>query len=692
MPPPPSHAPASLPNRSTSVPPVNNVSQIKVPAHFATAGDDEGAPSLVLSSSFLVEALDSLDHKDDAKKMLSIISTLKSRFIDDPRPSTSSLSLLSSFMETINSKCISRLGTAKFASFVKTLLSVKWTCYSDEGSAVVKRYSDWLLNVLSAHPIYVTPALESLVNILGEDPDDNGACRVHHVLRLLLKMIPSLPSSLLPVLNEGFPHARGAHSNDVLCSFVRACLEIATYWPPLRGSITDLIMSKIIQIDVEIQVEVDELEESALEDLEAAVIQDHGEDQQEGALQDEDLRDDCEADSDEEFLSAHACDSVQLIRHLVDRLDSSMALVFQFIDDIKEKEGPKALSSLFLSFLMAFERTILPTLKSKYAQFILFYMTSLDERYPDYFLGILVARLTSPAGYSHSSWLDSVKIGPHEKNLTKPSATSFDGSSALSLGGFDAVRLTAVAYIGSYVSRARFLSASVVRRAMDRLLTWCLAYLGSNGCSKCKSGEYCSVSNFSLESAHSGYFSSRPKTSGLAFRHAVFYSVSQAIFYMFCFRHQECLDGTGDETAADSRTIKSLLSVLSVNSCLHPLSSTLSSISSEFCRIVKEKYADMYDSAYRSPHPLITPDSSRTPSPFTKAPSSSATMTLNNSGGILDDPAALNAQLKALEEIDNFFPFDPFKLSKCKLFVSSSSLYTEWPSSSADDDGVSDEN
>lgn len=141
----------------------------------------------------------------------------------------------------------------------------------------------------------------------------------------------------------------------------------------------------------------------------------------------------------------------------------------------------------FRTLLFTFERTILRTFKSRYTQFLLFWFTSLNADFADEFLGTLIHRVIT---------------------VSEPPTT----------------RAAAASYLASFVSRARFVDGENVRRVM-RLLC---AYLGRELEMYAEQKEAVHISHF-----------------------APFYSVSQAVFLMFCFRWRDLQQQPVEESQAE---------------------------------------------------------------------------------------------------------------------------------------------
>lgn len=180
----------------------------------------------------------------------------------------------------------------------------------------------------------------------------------------------------------------------------------------------------------------------------------------------------------------------------------------------------KTLRHQFQSLLSIFDRTILRTFKSRYTQFLLFWYTSLDPEFSDIFQGMLVDRaLFQPSnGHANSS--------------PTPIVT----------------RAAAASYIGSFVSRARFVDREGTRRVVGVLCQFLKVHLDG-------------VESI-LKSATLTSNNSRAATEALNVigdQNTVFYAVTQALFLIFCFRWRDLLEDDeedGDITAVRFRDSK----------------------------------------------------------------------------------------------------------------------------------------
>ena len=72
--------------------------------------------------------------------------------------------------------------------------------------------------------------------------------RLHSLLEHLLSLIPTLPSTLQPLLVRNFPHKRQDRADQE--TYIRNLLRITEYCPALSDRILATIIDRAIQIDV----------------------------------------------------------------------------------------------------------------------------------------------------------------------------------------------------------------------------------------------------------------------------------------------------------------------------------------------------------------------------------------------------------------------------------------------------------
>ncbi|CAN1132314.1 RNA polymerase I-specific transcription initiation factor RRN3 [Linum perenne] len=193
-------------------------------------------------------------------------------------------------------------------------------------------------------------------------------------------------------------------------------------------------------------------------------------------------------------------------------LDSLMVLTFEHLESTV---SDRRLSEVFDMLLSSFKDTVLTTYKSKFAQFVMFYACALDYEH---------------CGQKFANELMDMFEYDHNP----------------------LIRMSAVAYLASFLARGKFLPPAFVAIFLGRLVDWCW--------------QYCTM--------HDGIMNPR--------LHQVFYSGCQAIMYVLCFRMRSIMENT---------VLKSQLFCMPIDKILKhkldPLKVCLPSIVQEFLKQAK---------------------------------------------------------------------------------------------------------
>lgn len=561
------------------------------------------------------------------------------------------------------------------AALIEALVKMPWTVLD---STIVKSYTVFMGMLLSARPEYLNLVLNMIAQGLTfqislERPDTTDPStsstpitrrlvydRIHYLLRHLLALVPTLPSTLMPLLARTFPHKR--QNVAAQSTYIRNLLQISAYCPELADKIMITIVDRTITIDVrdlllilirahktiqvEIQVELEELDEEdqpeeifEIDPFDTLIGQeeedsDDGSDTEDGGDNFSDISSEPDVDLDDTGGPEATHTNVRHIQAMVKKLDTILQLTFEHLNrSVPSSDRPgqssPALSSsplpelpplpplpdsltpigltrtyfgsspplrpldinipapiptrtpvplplpsksdtlraTFHTLLGFFDRTILLTFKSRYTQFLLFWYASLDPDFSDIFQGMLIER----------ALLDP----------TTPSVT----------------RAAAASYIGSFVSRARFVERDGARRVVGVLCDWLSAHVDSE-----EDGE-------------------------------VFYAVSQSLFLIFCFRWRDLQE--------DGKWLPSLgVMHAVVNSPLAPLRVCSPSVATQFARV-----AHVTDFMYCYPQ-------------------------LKGAGVVTS-------------YLNTFFPFDPYRLPKSGEYIQG--IYREWSEVAVDEEEEEEE-
>ena len=252
-------------------------------------------------------------------------------------------------------------------------------------------------------------------------------------------------------------------------------------------------------------------------------------------------------------------------------LDLFMKLMFHYIHGethIQEDYNHDKATPVVDCFMKIFSTHVLPTFNIVHTQFLYLYLSSLSP--------------TICARFLLENW----------KTFCNPNTPSI-------------LRQTAMAYIASFLSRATFVSVSLVMTYLDRITSWAMTYIGTR----------------------------ETQAGGFDFmytdHHGPFYSACQAIFYVFAFRHTELTASEAQMKSLQGMSWQSL-----VTSHQNPLRVCLPGVVRNFSSISRN-----YQLAY-----------------CTSIMQRNSSLSMASSKG---KPLLL----------DSFFPFDPFLLEETKEMV-----------------------
>ncbi|KAK7278977.1 hypothetical protein RJT34_24018 [Clitoria ternatea] len=317
------------------------------------------------------------------------------------------------------------------------------------------KYVDWCLEMLVKHFVPPFYLVELVKKEKGIDRKNNVLSRVHAALQEITDLVPLAPLRLSPIVVQRMPSVFSQQPLEIVMYVENMLmLESGAIGETVGSTMLPALVDRMIEMDVDIGWDGN-LEEDAKGIFEM------------------------ELEEDAEFADEAVPPSELLKRKslqgnlVVEKLDSLMVLTFLHLESC---QNSGRLTEVFDVLLASFERTVLNAYKSKFTQFVMFYACALD-----------------PEGCG-------VKFATVLTDLF----------------GCDAnppiTRMSAVAYLASYLSRSKFLSAALVSSIIQRLVDWCYAY--------------CKLHNFDMN----------PRL------HQVFYSGCQAIMYIMCFRMRSLMD------------------------------------------------------------------------------------------------------------------------------------------------------
>jgi len=410
---------------------------------------------------------------------------------------------------------VSRLNGSCF-QLVKDIINCQWVARE---SGFVESYVRLLGNLVSAHSNYMDLIVNMLVQhlvwcksnipliylcVLGltffwivhssagklpnHSPVERSVIyeRVHHALQFVLDLVPTAAfSTLFPALIYEFPHK--SESKRAHLTYITNLLRVIEYAPSLRNKLLTFITDRVIKIDTEIQADLNDLEDEQSEELEAEIVG-AGMERNEGrgvtGAEEEMEEDEMESDdSGEEY----GIDAVANIKDTVDKLDVMLDILFSYYSKSfpsKSTESPTQESIESFGLIMKlFSGIILPTYRSRYTQFLIFWAAQKAPRFSDSFCVTAITKALD----------NTLQSG---------------------------ARQAAAAYVASFIARARLVPGQYVQISTKIMCRWLGAFVDQRS-AECEGPDV-------------------SKWGG-------FYSVCQAVMYIFCFRWKDLREVEEDE-------------------------------------------------------------------------------------------------------------------------------------------------
>uniref|UniRef100_A0A8C6KX42 RRN3 homolog, RNA polymerase I transcription factor n=1 Tax=Nothobranchius furzeri TaxID=105023 RepID=A0A8C6KX42_NOTFU len=319
--------------------------------------------------------------------------------------------------------CVTQL-TKDHEQLVYTILRVPW---ADRCQAVVDEYLAFLGNLVSAQTVFLCACLkmavslftpkrvtihEGGVDISDSDDEDEG----------------ETSRFLVPILQDNFPFVQ--KSSRTLECYVHNLLRVTVYLPSIRRDVLELVVGKLLKLDVSTS-------RAEMEDAEEHAQKEEVQEQLEEGLFD--------MVGDEDMSADRPARTSVMVHPVAERLDVLMVVLMAYIKDVCHVDGllhVERTKELFKDLLSVFEKLILPTHASSHVQYILFYLCSFRLALAEAFLDYLWKILQNP------SW---------------PAV----------------LRQTAAGYLGSFLARAKFVPVLTLRACLDLLLSWIHRYIDS---------------------------------------------------------------------------------------------------------------------------------------------------------------------------------------------------------------------
>jgi len=280
--------------------------------------------------------------------------------------------------------------------------------------------------------------------------------RLCESLKTISDTVPLAPMMLRDIIDRSMPKL--FENEDKMVCFVECMLGLDT--DRMGDLIGAILLAKVVELLTELDVHI------TWEDI---LQEEHN-----IGIFDMELED-LDGDGDEDGLGQAGTKVLFGGNGCADKLDGLMVVVCEHLMSCAERGH---LPKEFEILKTIFRASILRVHRSKFAQFIMFYACSLD---PDF------------CGLQFAVFLTDIVTNKEEDPIS---------------------RMSAVSYVGSYLSRARFISVDNVVTILQRLVDWCV--------------EYCDFQNSRGTAANPN--------------HQIFYATCQAVMYILCFRLRSIMD------------------------------------------------------------------------------------------------------------------------------------------------------
>jgi RNA polymerase I-specific transcription initiation factor RRN3 len=321
---------------------------------------------------------------------------------------------------------------------VQAVLDSEWL---GRDESYIKLYIRFLGNLAAAQGSYLGSVLKMLANYMGELPRGTGRLpgyphvhpaeaytRVHMAMRHVLQLVPSGSGSLSQIISSQFPFDTDSAKANI--AYTQNLVKVIRYAPELQADILALITEKLVKIDVQIQVDMEDLEDEEGEEVLHAISP-------EAVMFAEDLDD----EDDDDNASVVSDESVEPESRRLKTIKENILKLDGMIDTLFEYYAPPFTSGTLddkenaLDLLLShFSTIILPTYRSRHSQFLLFHFSQSSPILVDRFAATCVQLIF---------------------NKSQPAI----------------LRQSAAAYLASFVARGAHISSEVVRDVFDLLGT-----------------------------------------------------------------------------------------------------------------------------------------------------------------------------------------------------------------------------
>jgi RNA polymerase I-specific transcription initiation factor RRN3 len=189
---------------------------------------------------------------------------------------------------------------------------------------------------------------------------------------------------LSPILSAKFPFADETKRVHVM--YIKNLIRLIEYAPELRSDIFALITDRLVKIDVQMQVDLDDLDDEVAGAIVQAISLN------ESPRGDEDY-DDLDSDADSVTSNDtldHNSKRAKEVQCNIEKMDAILDLLFSTYDSYFSDPNSIEAATMFEALLSHFTNIVLPTYRSRHTQFLLFHFAQLTEHLVDQFAGTCV--------------------------------------------------------------------------------------------------------------------------------------------------------------------------------------------------------------------------------------------------------------------------------------------------------------
>ncbi|KAK3393011.1 RNA polymerase I-like protein [Podospora didyma] len=260
--------------------------------------------------------------------------------------------------------------TRAYIQLLAALASVQASFFTQILSMMVDKFTKLMT-------LYVTPGFPPVDSDTQKD-------RLHLGLRYLLELFPAGRHIIMTLVSSKFPFTEESKATHM--EYIDHLLRLKQARPELERDIMELILSRLVKLDVEMTLDLenddDETTKAVMRQLEASDAK--GDDEDDDSDADSILSEDDEDEEDDDQTKR-----VLVIKSKLETMDAIMDLLFSIYTPIFDNpETPEAIEA-FQDLLSDFSNVILPHLKSRHTQYLLFKFAMKSHHFMEMFIGTL---------------------------------------------------------------------------------------------------------------------------------------------------------------------------------------------------------------------------------------------------------------------------------------------------------------